>query len=205
MKKPFSIVDAALNVIRVCLAAGILITLFDFFTRIDQTPAIVIRFPKSAETEETSGYEPEYTAGTQIIQKSRGYKKPEPLTEEPEPEISAIAETEPILISTERETASEASANYAAGSSAVQILQTSSSKAEETADAADSENSSELININTAPASELVKLKGIGEVKAAAIVEYRRINGNFKTVQDIMNVSGIGEKTFEKIRSQITV
>lgn len=205
MKKPFSIVDAALNVIRICLAAGILITLFDFFTRIDQTPAIVIRFPKSAETEETSGYEPEYTAGTQIIQKSRGYKKPEPLTEEPEPEISAIAETEPILISTERETASEASANYAAGGSAMQILQTSSSKAEETADAADSENSSELININTAPASELVKLKGIGEVKAAAIVEYRRINGNFKTVQDIMNVSGIGEKTFEKIRSQITV
>ena len=205
MKKPFSIVDAALNVIRVCLAAGILITLFDFFTRIDQAPAIVIRFPKSAETEETSGYEPEYTAGTQIIQKSRGYKKPELLTEEPEPEISAIAETEPILISTERETVSEASANYAAGGSAVQILQTSSSKAEETADAADSENSSELININTAPASELVKLKGIGEVKAAAIVEYRRINGNFKTVQDIMNVSGIGEKTFEKIRSQITV
>ncbi|MEI3017503.1 MAG: helix-hairpin-helix domain-containing protein [Oscillospiraceae bacterium] len=205
MKKPFSIVDAALNVIRVCLAAGILITLFDFFTRIDQTPAIVIRFPKSAETEETSGYEPEYTTGTQIIQKSRGYKKPELLTEEPEPEISAIAETEPILISTERETASEASANYAAGGSAVQILQTSSSKAEETADAADSENSSELININTAPASELVKLKGIGEVKAAAIVEYRRINGNFKTVQDIMNVSGIGEKTFEKIRSQIMV
>ena len=207
MKKPFSIVDAALNVIRVCLAAGILITLFDFFTRIDQTPAIVIRFPKSAETEETSGYEPEYTAGTQIIQKSRGYKKPELLTEEPEPENSAIAEneTEPILISTERETVSEASANYAAVSSAVQILQTSSSKAEETADAADSENSSELININTAPASELVKLKGIGEVKAAAIVEYRRINGNFKTVQDIMNVSGIGEKTFEKIRSQITV
>lgn len=205
MKKPFSIVDAALNVIRVCLAAGILITLFDFFTRIDQTPAIVIRFPKSAETEETSGYEPEYTTGTQIIQKSRGYKKPELLTEEPEPEISAIAETEPILISTERETASEASANYAAGGSAVQILQTSSSKAEETADAVDSENSSELININTAPASELVKLKGIGEVKAAAIVEYRRINGNFKTVQDIMNVSGIGEKTFEKIRSQIMV
>lgn len=206
MKKPFSIVDAALNVIRVCLAAGILITLFDFFTRIDQTPAIVIRFPKSAETEETSGYEPEYTAGTQIIQKSRGYKKPELLTEEPEPGNSAIAETktetEPILISTERETVSEASANYAAGSSAVQILQTSSSKAEETAD---SENSSELININTAPASELVKLKGIGEVKAAAIVEYRRINGNFKTVQDIMNVSGIGEKTFEKIRGQITV
>lgn len=205
MKKPFSIVDAALNVIRVCLAAGILITLFDFFTRIDQTPAIVIRFPKSAETEETSGYEPEDTAGTQIIQKSRGYKKPELLTEEPEPEISAIAETEPILISTERETVSEASANYASGGSAVQILQTSSSKAEETADTADSENSSELININTAPASELVKLKGIGEVKAAAIVEYRRTNGNFKTVQDIMNVSGIGEKTFEKIRGQITV
>ena len=66
MKKPFSIVDAALNVIRVCLAAGILITLFDFFTRIDQTPAIVIHFPKSAETEETSGYEPEYRKAADI-------------------------------------------------------------------------------------------------------------------------------------------
>lgn len=181
MKKPFSIVDAALNVIRVCLAAGILITLFDFFTRIDQTPAIVIRFPKSAETEETSGYEPEYTADTQIIQKSRGYKKPELLTEEPEPEISAIAEneteTEPILISTERETVSEASANYAAGSSAVQILQTSSSKAEETADAADSENSSELININTAPASELVKLKGIAKSKRRPLSNIAALTG----------------------------
>ena len=61
------------------------------------------------------------------------------------------------------------------------------------------------ININSADTEQLVKLKGIGEVKAAAIVEYRRINGNFKTVQDIMNVSGIGEKTFEKIRGQITV
>lgn len=200
MKKPFSIVDAALNVIRVCLAAGILITLFDFFTRIDQTPAIVIHFPKSTETEETSAYEPESTAGTQIIQQSRG-------NEEPEPGISAISEneTEPILVSTEHETVSEASANYAAGSSAVQILQTSSSKVEETAGSASSEASSQLININTAPASELIKLKGIGEVKAAAIVEYRRINGNFKTVRDIMNVSGIGEKTFEKIRDQITV
>lgn len=95
MKKPFSIVDAALNVIRVCLAAGILITLFDFFTRIDQTPAIVIRFPKSAETEETSGYEPEYTAGTQIIQKSRGYKKPELLTEEPEPGNQRLPKPKP--------------------------------------------------------------------------------------------------------------
>ena len=200
MKKPFSIVDAALNVIRVCLAAGILITLFDFFTRIDQTPAIVIHFPKSSETEETSAYEPESTTGMQITQQSRGY-------EEPEPGISAIAEneTEPILVSTEHETVSEASANYAAGSSAVQILQTSSSKVEETAGSASSEASSQLININTAPASELIKLKGIGEVKAAAIVEYRRINGNFKTVRDIMNVSGIGEKTFEKIRDQITV
>lgn len=200
MKKPFSIVDAALNVIRVCLAAGILITLFDFFTRIDQTPAIVIHFPKSSETEETSAYEPESTTGMQITQQSRGY-------EEPEPGISAIAEneTEPILVSTEHETVSEASANYAAGGSAVQILQTSSSKVEETAGSASSEASSQLININTAPASELIKLKGIGEVKAAAIVEYRRINGNFKTVRDIMNVSGIGEKTFEKIRDQITV
>lgn len=61
------------------------------------------------------------------------------------------------------------------------------------------------ININTAPAGELVKLNGIGETKAAAIIKYRSENGGFKSVDEIVKVSGIGEKTLENIRDFITV
>ena len=62
-----------------------------------------------------------------------------------------------------------------------------------------------LINLNTATVSQLMELKGIGEVKANAIVRYREENGVFHSVDEILNVKGIGEKTFEKIHDQITV
>ena len=61
------------------------------------------------------------------------------------------------------------------------------------------------ININTASVAELMTLDGIGEVKAKAIVEYRTENGNFKSIDDLVLVSGIGEKTLEKNRDRITV
>ena len=64
---------------------------------------------------------------------------------------------------------------------------------------------SDKININTATAGELVKLNGIGESKAAAIIKYRNEHGGFKSVDELVNVSGIGEKTLEKIRDFITV
>lgn len=64
---------------------------------------------------------------------------------------------------------------------------------------------SHKININTASASELVKLSGIGETKAAAIIKYRSENGGFKSVDEIVKVSGIGEKTLDNIRDFITV
>ncbi len=64
---------------------------------------------------------------------------------------------------------------------------------------------STLININTADAAELQTLPGIGEVKAAAIIAYRTEHGAFTDISQIMNVSGIGEKTFENIRDMITV
>lgn len=62
-----------------------------------------------------------------------------------------------------------------------------------------------LVNINTASASELMTLSGIGESKASAIVEYREINGSFQSVDDIKNVSGIGDGIYEKIKDHITV
>lgn len=67
------------------------------------------------------------------------------------------------------------------------------------------ENSSYLININTADAETLTTLNGIGPRKAQKIIDYRSSNGNFTSINEIMNVSGIGEKTFEKIKNNITV
>ena len=61
------------------------------------------------------------------------------------------------------------------------------------------------ININTAGAEALMKLPGIGEVTANKIVAYRKKNGNFKKIEDIMNVSGIGTSKFEAIRDLIVV
>ncbi len=66
-------------------------------------------------------------------------------------------------------------------------------------------NSSKIVNINTASIQELTVLNGIGESKAKAIVNYRDKNGKFKTIKDIMNVSGISETLFSKIKDYITV
>lgn len=62
-----------------------------------------------------------------------------------------------------------------------------------------------VVNINTATKAELMTLTGIGEVKAKAIIDYRNENGNFSSTEEIMNVSGIGEKIYEKIKNRITV
>ena len=61
------------------------------------------------------------------------------------------------------------------------------------------------ININTATEEELTSLSGIGPSKAASIVLYREENGLFQTIEDLTNVSGIGEKSFEKLKEEITV
>ena len=61
------------------------------------------------------------------------------------------------------------------------------------------------VNINTATADELAKLNGIGKVKAEAIVAYRTANGKFKAVEDLGKVTGIGDKTLEKLKADLTV
>ena len=61
------------------------------------------------------------------------------------------------------------------------------------------------ININTASATELEALPGIGAKTAARIVEYRQKNGPFKKIEDLMNVRGVGEKNFLKLKAQISV
>jgi len=62
-----------------------------------------------------------------------------------------------------------------------------------------------LININSADATELEELSGIGEVLAAAIVSYREEHGPFASIEDLMDVSGIGPATLEEIRDHVSV
>lgn len=62
-----------------------------------------------------------------------------------------------------------------------------------------------LININSANLEELKKISGVGDVKAQSIIEYREKNGGFKSIDEIKNIDGIGEKTFEKIKDKITI
>ena len=61
------------------------------------------------------------------------------------------------------------------------------------------------MNINTANVEELTSVPGIGQTTAQRIVEYRRKYGKFYSVNDLLNVKGIGESTLEDIRSFITV
>ena len=61
------------------------------------------------------------------------------------------------------------------------------------------------VNLNTATADQLVTLPGVGKKKAAAIIEYRRKNGKFTSIQDLSGVKGIGAKMVEKLNGQIVV
>lgn len=69
----------------------------------------------------------------------------------------------------------------------------------------DGTSGGDLVNINTADTTMLQTLSGIGEKRAADIINYRETNGLFETVDDLDQVSGIGEKTMEKLRPLITV
>jgi len=69
----------------------------------------------------------------------------------------------------------------------------------------ESNNKEQKININKADVATLATLPGIGPSKAQSILTYREENGHFQTIDDLKNVSGIGDKTFEKLKDAITV
>jgi competence protein ComEA len=82
---------------------------------------------------------------------------------------------------------------------AAQTVSRASAKASSTAVAAG------VVNLNTASASDLEALPGIGAKTAARIIEYRQKNGPFKKIEELMNVRGVGEKNFLKLKPQISV
>lgn len=61
------------------------------------------------------------------------------------------------------------------------------------------------VNINKANSAQLQTINGIGPAKAQEIIKYRKSHGGFKTVDELVNVNGIGPKTVDKIRSQVSV
>ncbi len=61
------------------------------------------------------------------------------------------------------------------------------------------------VDLNTATKEELESVKGIGPVKAQAIIEYRKYNGSFRKVDDLQEIKGFGDKSVDKLRHEVTV
>ncbi|MEY8461868.1 helix-hairpin-helix domain-containing protein [Streptococcus merionis] len=83
----------------------------------------------------------------------------------------------------------------------VSVVQSSAA----TATSSTSQSANGLVNINTATLAELQTISGIGAKRAQDIIDYREANGGFKTIDDLNNVSGIGDKTMENLRAYVTV
>lgn len=76
---------------------------------------------------------------------------------------------------------------------------------EQTEQAVSEDNSDKRVNINTADASAFMQLPGIGQSKADAIIAYRKEHGDFKAPEELMNISGIKEGVYQKIKDSIRV
>lgn len=102
-------------------------------------------------------------------------------------------------------TAVTAGASPSSGAGATASSQGAASQAASGQSASAQSGAIGMVNINTATSEEFQTLPGIGEVTAQAIVDDRDSNGPFASIEDLMRVSGIGEKKFEKIRDHVCV
>src|SRR5438270_4517312 len=93
----------------------------------------------------------------------------------------------------------------ATGTPATTAAQTAPAGRKASARAGAKPTSAAIVNINTASATEMTTLPGVGAKTAARIIEYRQKNGPFKKVEELMNVRGIGEKNFLKLKPRLAV
>jgi competence protein ComEA len=87
-----------------------------------------------------------------------------------------------------------------ATTSSVHVAATQNGKA-----ASKQASSTQVVNVNTASAADFEALPGIGPKLAARIIDYRQKNGPFKKLEELMNVQGLGEKNFLKLKPQLTL
>ncbi len=85
------------------------------------------------------------------------------------------------------------------------LATTSAYSMAETVDSANVQKHMLTINVNQAGVEELSQLKGIGEVKANAIVNYRKLNGHFSSLEDLLKVKGIGDKVLADNLAQLSI
>lgn len=103
------------------------------------------------------------------------------------------------------QTANSAAASAPAASASASASSSASSSSSSSSSSTSGPASGDLINLNTATASDLQKLNGIGEKKAEQIIAYRQEKGSFKSIDELKEVSGIGDKTFAAIKDQLTI
>ena len=117
---------------------------------------------------------------------------------------AVVSDGEKIYIPKKGE-AGAALAEGGAGTGAAGAAGSSSAGAGGTAGVSGSGATGGLVNINTADLTQLQTVTGVGPATAQKIIDYRTQNGSFRSIEELKNVSGIGDKTFEKMRDQITV
>lgn len=192
MKKQHSVTDICLSILRGGLCVAVAVSVIKYILDSSSRDYIVISsLPQTTTSVSTT----EHILVTEPDSASTGTPAEESCAEDPV-EMPASAVTSAVSeVTYKAELPQEAYTTHITTASA----SASESPTETTGDRYG------LINLNTASVQRLMELSGIGEVKANAIVRYREENGGFKSIDEILNVKGIGEKTFEKIRSQITV
>lgn len=117
-----------------------------------------------------------------------------------EAEISSTG----IIVYNDAQSSSQNADNvYENTSSESVTVSESNTQSAETAD--DEVSVSYPLNLNTCTVQELMTISGIGEVKAAAIIEYREYLGGYTSVEQLKNIKGIGDKIYEKISPYLTV
>lgn len=195
MKKPFSLSELSFTIIKVCLVLGIFVSLVSFYSNSDREQIVINGLPAGTSSETSrakSAVSLPISAVTALTSAASS-----------SPDVSAVSRSTESVFS-EAEPAPPEEIPTASAVSEMSAAQVTSPPEITEVSSSGTQNGS-LININTADTRELIKLSGIGEVKAAAIVAYREEHGAFSSVEELLNVKGIGEKTLEKIRGYVTV
>lgn len=195
MKKPFTLSELSFTIIKVCLVLGIFVSLVSFYSNSDREQIVINGLPAGTSSETSRAESAVSLPATAVTALTSAASSA--------PDVSAVSRSTESVFS-EAEPAPPEEIPTASAVSEMSAAQVTSPPEITEVSSSGTQNGS-LININTADTRELIKLSGIGEVKAAAIVAYREEHGAFSSVEELLNVKGIGEKTLEKIRGYVTV